>query len=46
MGAILQSGNNFNNIDNNFIDENTKLNTDDHETEKVFPIGHGKRIKE
>ena len=45
VGAILQSGNNFNSIDNKFGDENTKQSTDDHETEKVFPIGHGKSIK-
>ena len=46
VGAILQSGNNFNSLDNKFVDENTKQNSDDQELEKVFPIGHGKRIKE
>ena len=45
VGAILQSGNNFNSLDNKFVDENTKQNSDDQELEKVFPIGHGKRIE-
>ena len=45
VGAILQSGNNFNSLDNKFVDENTKQNSDDQELEKVFPIGHGKNIE-
>ena len=45
VGAILQSGNNFNSLDNKFVDDNRKQNSDDQEPEKVFPIGHGKRIE-
>ena len=45
VGAILQSGNNFDSI-SNAIDEEIKQNSDDIEPEKVFPIGHGKYCKE
>ena len=40
VGAILQSGNNYNSIETSFDDE-IKLNSDEIEPEKIFPIGHG-----
>ena len=45
VGAILQSGNNYNSI-SNAIDDEIKQNSDDAEPEKVFPIGHRKYSKE
>ena len=44
VGAILQSGSNYNSI-SNAIDDEIKQNSDDTEPEKVFPIGHGKYCK-
>ena len=41
VGAILQSGNNFNSIDS-FDDKSMEQ---DLEAETIFPIGHGKRYK-
>merc|ERR1712240_303441 len=45
VGAILQSGNNYNSI-SNAIDDEIKQNSDDAEPEKVFPIGHLKHSYE